>query len=364
MPAIYRYGAGRRPLHSTAKSMITPAAIEIVDADELVSDPLVSVLMITYNHGAFLAEAIRGVVEQECDFPFELIIGEDASTDDTLSVAVEYQKRFPKIIRVVHSIANVGMNENGKRVFDLARGKYVSYCEGDDFWCAPDKLARQVELIERDERVGIVHSDWTKARLVRGRWLHDSRKSVHRRVPLRLLEGDLFASWHLPKILRTCTVLLRRDTVQALVQSGLAKTEYRFGDCVMNAFVTSQFKVAYLPKITAVYRISPNSALRSGSKARVYFYRSALQFDSDARRYFDGRARYRSGFRWDSAAGLFIWGLRARDFRAVLDALGDFTKHFTLLDFIRAGINTCALRIPTLRRQSREASITQVHRVD
>jgi glycosyltransferase involved in cell wall biosynthesis len=343
--------------------MIKPGVTEISDADQLVSDPLVSVLMITYNHEAYLAEAIRGVVEQQCNFPFELIIGEDASSDGTLNVAVEYQKRFPKIIRVVHSITNAGMNENGKRVFDLARGKYVSYCEGDDFWCAHDKLARQVEIIERDERVGIVHSDWIKTRSVRGEWVHDFRKSVHRRVPLRLLEGDLFPTWHFPKILRTCTVLLRRDTVQELVRSGLAKSEYHFGDSVLNAFVTSQFKVAYLPKITAVYRISPNSALRSGSKARVDFYRSALQFDSDARRYFEGRARYRSGFRWDSAAGLLVWGLRARDFRAVLDALSDFTRHFTLLEFIRTGISTCALRIPRRRRQSREASDTQVGRV-
>lgn len=359
---MYRNGSGRGPLHSTAQSMIKPAATEISDTDQLVKDPLVSVLMITYNHAAYLAEAIRGVVEQECDFPFELVIGEDASTDDTLSVAIEYQKRFPKIIRIVHSTANVGMNENGKRVFDLARGKYVSFCEGDDFWCAPDKLARQVELIERDERVGIVHSDWTRTRLIRGEWVHDSRKSVHRRVPPRLLEGDLFPTWHFPKILRTCTVLLRRDTFQALAQSGLAKSEYRFGDCVLNAFVTSQFRVAYLPKVTAVYRISPDSALRSGSRARVDFYRSALQFDSDARRYFEGRARYRSGFRWDSAAGLLVWGLRARDSRAVLDALGDFARHFSLLDFFRTGIGTCALRIPTLRRQPRAACGTQARR--
>lgn len=343
--------------------MIKPAATEISDNDQLVKNPLVSVLMITYNHQPYLADAIRGVVEQECDFPFELIIGEDASTDGTLNVAMEYQQRYPKIIRIVHSIANVGMNENGKRVFDLARGKYVSYCEGDDFWCAPGKLARQVELIEKDERVGIVHSDWTKTRLIRGKWVYDARKSVHRRVPLRLLEGDLFATWHFPKVLRTCTVLLRRETVQALVQSGLAKSEYRFGDCVLNVFVTSQFRVAYLREVTAVYRISPNSALRSGSKARVDFYRSALQFDSDARRYFDGRVRYPLGFRWDSAAGLLVWGMRARDFRAVIDALGDFARHFTLLEFLRTGIDTCALRIPTLLRQPREACGKRARRV-
>src|SRR3546814_13555493 len=89
----------------------------------LVIDPLGSVLMITYNHAEYLAEAIEGVLNQECDFPFELIIGEDASKDATLEVALDYQKRFPDIIRVVYATQNVGGNSNSRRIFKLDRGK-------------------------------------------------------------------------------------------------------------------------------------------------------------------------------------------------------------------------------------------------
>jgi glycosyltransferase involved in cell wall biosynthesis len=324
--------------------------VEISDAQRLVGAPRVSVLMLTYNHGDYLSDAIEGVVAQRCDFEVELIIGEDASTDDTLSIALAYQLRFPEKIRVIRSMSNAGMNENGRRIFSLARGQYVSFCEGDDFWCAPDKLARQVELIEIDESVGIVHSDWVKTKLVDGSWVHDIRKSVHRRIAPRLLAGSLFPTWHFPKILRTCTVLLRRETVSQFWESGLAKSEYRFGDSVLNAYVTSRFKVAYLPKVTAVYRISPNSALRSGSKARVAFYRSALQFDTDARRYFSDRGDYLPDYRWETAASLLVWGIRARDIRAVKDATIDFLGHFTFIDFIRVGFRTLAMRIPTFRR--------------
>ncbi|MGN6228565.1 MAG: glycosyltransferase [Dyella sp.] len=327
--------------------------VEISDAQRLVVAPKVSVLMLTYNHGDYLSEAIEGVVAQNCNFDFELIIGEDASVDDTLSIALVYQLRFPKIIRVIRSLSNAGIKENGKRICSLARGEYVSFCEGDDFWCAPDKLARQVELIEGDESIGIVHSDWIKTKLIDGRWIHDFGKSVHRRVPARLLVGNLFPTWHFPKILRTCTVLLRREALSQFGESVLAKGEYRFGDSVLNAYVTSRFKVAYLPKVTAVYRVSPNSALRSGSKARVAFYRSALQFDTDARLYFSERGDYLPDYRWETAASLLLWGIRAGDIRAVMDAIADFWEHFTFIDFVRAGFRTLAMRIPTLRRQVR-----------
>src|SRR3546814_16247906 len=95
----------------------------------LVIDPLVSVLMITYNQAEYLAEAIEGVLNQECDFPFELIIGEDASKDATLEVALDYPKRFPDIISVVYATQNVEGNAKSHRIFNLSGGKYPSYCE-------------------------------------------------------------------------------------------------------------------------------------------------------------------------------------------------------------------------------------------
>lgn len=336
--------------------------VEIRDTERLIAAPKVSVLMLTYNHGDYLSEAIEGVVAQCCDFGFELIIGEDASTDHTLSIALAYQARFPSLIRVIRSMSNAGMNENGRRILSLARGKYVSFCEGDDFWCAPHKIARQVALIEMDESIGVVHSDWVKAKLVRGKWEYDIRKSVHRRVAPRLLSGNLFPTWHFPKILRTCTILLRRDTVNELGESGFAKGEYRFGDSVLNVYVTSRFKVAYLPEVTAVYRISPNSALRSGSAARVAFYRSALQFDTDARRYFAERSDYLPDYRWETAASLLVWGLRARDIHAAKDAIVDFYRHFTFIDFLKTGLRILAMRVPTFWRQSRKIANSDKHR--
>lgn len=329
---------------------------ETSDPIVLVKDPRVSVLMITYNHADYLAEAIDGVVNQKCDFPFELIIGEDASSDTTREIAIKYQERYPNIIRVVYSASNVGMNANSLRIFTRARGKYVAYCEGDDFWCAQDKLARQVALMENDHQISIIHTDWTRATLQKGVWKHDISRSIHRRTHPKYLSGNIFRTWHYPKTLRTCTILLRSETMRQWYESGLMDSKYLFGDSVLNSWVTEKGLVAYLPMVTAVYRVSPNSALRSGAKSRVAFYKSSLQFDTAARIFFSRNSEYPSGYRWESAIGLLLWSLRARDFQAAKYALIDIGKHFTLVSFIAESLKSIAMRTPTIRHQHREAS--------
>lgn len=339
--------------HCMSLTQIGNGPVEVSDAVRLAEKPLVSVMMITYNHAKYLAEAIEGVVSQQCDFPFELIIGEDASSDGALQIALDYQKRYPEIIRVVHSRSNVGMNANGKRIFERARGEFLAYCEGDDYWCRTDKLARQVALMRSDPGIGIVHTDWVRSRFKSGAWRFNAGRSVHHRVPARLLQGDLCRTWHFPKILRTCTVLLRRATVQHLMDSDLAKKQYRFGDSVLNAYVALQWRVGYVPAVAAVYRISPNSALRSGTRARVSFYKSCLEFDDDACAFFGARAGYGGGYRWESGMGLLLWAMRARNVKSAFEAIRDLRRHFGVLDFIKEGWRAVALRLPTLRRQQR-----------
>lgn len=326
--------------------------VEVSDKNLLPQVPVVSVLMITYNHGPYLAEAIEGVVNQVCSFPFELIIGEDSSTDNTREVALAYQKRYPHLIRVVHSARNVGMSANSLRIFRRAKGKYVAYCEGDDFWCDQEKLAKQVTLMEYSPEIGIVHTDWTRANFVQGKWKYDLHRSVHSRVAKKYLEGNLYNNWHFPKILRTCTNLLRKEIMSAWYESGLLDMKYPFGDAVLSSWVTSRYKVGYIPAVTAVYRVSPNSALRSGSAARVAFYKASLDFDTVARKFFADTG-YQDGYRWEAASSLVLWGARAGDWQAVRHGFIDFFKYFTLISFFCETFKAIVMRLPTLKRQVR-----------
>ena len=119
--------------------------------------PLVSVIMATYNHEAYIAEAIESVISQNTSFDFELLIGEDDSSDNTRTICKIYAEKYPHIIRLFlrdRSRSHL-LDENGKRIklFNIrwlrmsARGEYFAVCEGDDFWCDKKKLEKQVHAI-------------------------------------------------------------------------------------------------------------------------------------------------------------------------------------------------------------------------
>ncbi|WP_180754330.1 glycosyltransferase [Hymenobacter sp. DG01] len=111
--------------------------------------------MITYNHEPFIAEAIESVLMQKGDFDLELVIGEDCSTDGTLSIINEYQRRFPNVVRVITSSHNVGAQMNFVRAYNACEGEYVAMLEGDDYWIDELKLQKQVAFLNNNRDYSI-----------------------------------------------------------------------------------------------------------------------------------------------------------------------------------------------------------------
>ena len=249
------------------------------------------------------------------------------------------------MIRVVHGEVNVGAGANLGRITDRARGKYIAYCDGDDYWCDPSKLARQAAIAESDPQVGAVHSDWVRARRIYGEWRRAAR-SEHAGVSRKWLEGDLFGTFYNPKVLRSSVLLYRLDAVRAFFETRLHQDKvYYFGDTVMAAWITSRYRVGYVDAVTAVYRESPNSALRSGAIAKLAFLRSGLEFDTAARRYFADRADYPQAYRWEMAIGLLLRACRLRDWATARFALEDLRAHYDVAGFLRAAWRAASLRV-------------------
>jgi len=111
------------------------------------SKPLVSICMITYNHEAYIKQAIESVLMQKCDFPIELVIGEDCSTDNTFMICQELAQNNSQI-KLLPSIANLGMMTNFIRTLEVSSGKYIAILEGDDYWTDPLKLQKQVNFMD------------------------------------------------------------------------------------------------------------------------------------------------------------------------------------------------------------------------
>lgn len=122
---------------------------------------LVSIDCLTYNHGNYIAEAIEGFLMQKTDFAFEILIHEDASTDNTAEVIREYEKNFPHIIKPIYQRENQYSKGVDVDHFNAvrAKGKYIALCEGDDYWTDPFKLQKQVDYLEANPNCSLcVHA--------------------------------------------------------------------------------------------------------------------------------------------------------------------------------------------------------------
>lgn len=253
---------------------------ETSDAERLCRNPIVSVYMVTYNHDPYIAQAIEGVMMQQTDFEFELVIGEDASQDRTRKICFEYQKWYPDKIRVLWSEENVTRpyGGNGPRVMARCRGEFIAFCEGDDYWTDPLKLQKQVDAMLANPQCTLCFSD---AKIMDARinemlpWPGHSafREGVQDRVAF----FDIYIRERVPWIM-TATLMVRRKTVSALRRhEPIFSWWLRIGDMTLILGAAMRGDIYYLKRQTSVYRRGVGISIRDSrvnvdAKCVRYYY--------------------------------------------------------------------------------------------
>lgn len=119
------------------------------------SSPKVSVCVVTYNQEKYIRTCLQSIVDQETDFDFEVIVGDDASSDGTSAIVGEFAERYPDMVRAVVREKNVGPTQNYLDIHNMVRGQYVAHVDGDDY-CLPGKLKRLAEHLDREPDCAIV----------------------------------------------------------------------------------------------------------------------------------------------------------------------------------------------------------------
>lgn len=125
--------------------------------------PQVSICCITYNHVQFIRKCLDGFLMQQTDFPIEILIHDDCSTDGTTEIIKEYAAKYPELIFPIYE--KINQYQNGKSAeidfynYRRARGKYIAYCEGDDYWTDPLKLQKQVDFMEANPEYSVCFHD-------------------------------------------------------------------------------------------------------------------------------------------------------------------------------------------------------------
>ncbi|MBQ5647901.1 MAG: glycosyltransferase [Alistipes sp.] len=223
-------------------------------------EPLVSVVVTTFNHEPYLAEALEAILSQECSFGVEIIVGEDCSSDNTLAVCKRYAEQYPDIIHLIASAENVGWRNNYRRCVEASRGRYIAFCDGDDYWCDSNRLAEQVALMELNRNIGLCYT------LAERR---NDKSELVGRFPLGEGHTSLDTMLH-DWCVENCTTLARRDAVLAYYDTEKPenRSEWLTEDLPMWLYVAAHFEVAYIDKATAVHRVFPDSVSHSTSLAK------------------------------------------------------------------------------------------------
>lgn len=125
-------------------------------------DILVSVVCLSYNHEKYIRDALDGFVMQKTNFGFEVIIHDDASTDNTIVIIKEYAEKYPDIIKPIFEKENQYSKPGGDilgKTIMACQGKYLAFCEGDDYWIDPNKLQKQVDYLEEHPECSLCCTD-------------------------------------------------------------------------------------------------------------------------------------------------------------------------------------------------------------
>ena len=217
------------------------------------SEPLVSICCITYNHGKYISKTLDGFLMQKTTFTFEILIHDDASTDETQAIIENYKQK--STIKFVTTYQNVNQYSQGKRFlnrynFERARGKYIALCEGDDYWTDPYKLQKQVDFLEANPEYILC---FTNTRTV------DENNQILRPKVIESCTKDTFDHSDMPLFAPTLTRVFRNLHISEMP----LPQNTPGGDTYMLVWQSKFGKIKYIDEVTSSYRIHPNGVWSS-----------------------------------------------------------------------------------------------------
>jgi glycosyltransferase involved in cell wall biosynthesis len=210
-------------------------------------NPVVSVCCITYNHEPYISQAIEGFLMQKTNFPIEIIIHDDASTDKTAEIIRKYVKVYPDIIKPLFQTENQyskGVKPNLTYNFPRAKGKYIALCEGDDYWIDPYKLQKQVDFMEANEDFSLC---FTNCKLL------DLKGNITKGIYLEKQSEKEFTHLDMPVFAPAQTMLFRNKYINSIPKSFLNAPG---GDAYLEVWLSKCGKIKYHNFNSAVYRIT------------------------------------------------------------------------------------------------------------
>ena len=225
---------------------------------------MISVLICTYNQEKYIAQAIESVLMQKCVEAFEILVGDDCSTDTTGTIVDEYQKQYPEIVRVIRPLENGGTSRNFLNLFKSARGEFISICDGDDYWLRNDVLQQQYAMFRDNPNVGLVCA---KAKCF------IQTRGVYEGVLGDIGAEDLRTMLKTNRDVAAPTVAYRKQLMCRCIEECTWYFEHDyFYDTIIAYWFAYNSNIKFIDKELAAYRVLPNSACHDTDAEKVALY--------------------------------------------------------------------------------------------
>ncbi len=227
-------------------------------------NPLVSIVCDVYNHGPYLRNALEGFIMQKVDFPVEILIHDDASTDNSAEIIREYENKYPNLFRPIYETENQYHKQHlwADIQFPRARGKYIALCEGDDYWTDPYKLQKQVDYMESHPKCtlcfhnAILH--WDNG---------EQKDSVFASIKERDYSGiELIQNWYCS----TASVLFKSSLKDGFSQLCKDHPLMKIADRPLVAHCSQFGTIHGIPDIMSVYSKHPGGYTQFDDALRTY----------------------------------------------------------------------------------------------
>ncbi|WP_395803303.1 glycosyltransferase [Daejeonella sp.] len=211
---------------------------------------MVSICCITYNQEKYIAEALDGFLMQNTNFNYEIIIGDDCSTDATRSIIEDYSERYPGKIQLLTNLKNGGATPNILKTLGTAQGKYIAMCDGDDYWTDSRKLQMQVDFMENNPDSSIC-CHYSSVIDENGDLVYEDNNPVS----LEYTYEDVLLGRK--NETRVCTMMMKNNDHLKHIKSQEWFYQVYSADTFFKLYVLSEpkAKLYVLPEIMAVYRL-------------------------------------------------------------------------------------------------------------
>ncbi len=226
---------------------------------------MVSICCLAYNQEKYIRQCLDGFVMQKCNFKYEVLINDDASTDHTVDIIREYEKSYPDIVKPIYQTENQWSKKipiSKTYLYPIARGKYIAKCEGDDFWTDPYKLQKQVDALENHPDCCIcLHR---VSSIVENDGYDDKRTYPNFKLKTGIFNGSklIYYACYGEYVFQTSSYFIRRDTI---IQYSNENPKYKqvaaTGDTPLLLYAGYVGNAYYIDEIMSCYRRNSSSSL-------------------------------------------------------------------------------------------------------